>query len=163
MASIEITSIAHLLDLTAAYGDLADDYDRDAVEADFLTAIQERAPEGVTLFANGEVHATLDAAGRAREIDWAELVDGIDVAAILERHDLTALFDVEIDGILLGYDERGELLVAFGPDLLDENGQQVEASDEYWIGTLYSDGEIGATTTGTRAEVIAQARRWGGR
>ena len=83
----QITNIAHLLDLTAYAGDFINDYDMDAVHADFLDQLNRDAFDGITIHANGDVIADVRMAGIARQIDWQSLVDGIDAAPIFESHD----------------------------------------------------------------------------
>lgn len=68
----------------------------------------------------------------------------------------TTRFTQSWDGIYRAYDEDGELLVAYGPDLIEDGEDQ----DEHWIGTLHGPDGPGATVDGTRAEVEAQARKW---
>lgn len=90
MTTTQITNIADLLDLTDAAGDFLDDFDMDAVHADYLAEVNLSLPTGIDVLANGGVIADLDRADFAREIDWKELTDNIDVAPIFERHDRTA-------------------------------------------------------------------------
>lgn len=84
-----ITDISHDLDLTDYAGDFVADYDMDAIHSDWVDEIQARLPQGVTLLGNGQVIAELDVADAAREINWGELLEDIDVAPIFERHEKT--------------------------------------------------------------------------
>jgi hypothetical protein len=65
-------------------------FDMDAVHADYMHEINTRVPVGVAVAANGMVFAVVDVAEEAREIDWQAIADDIDVAAIFQRHDVTA-------------------------------------------------------------------------
>lgn len=89
-ATTQITNIAHKLDLTDYAGDFIDDYDMDAVHADYVTELNDLLPDGVTLTRNGDIYAEVDVADEARETDFTELAEQINVAAIFERHDQTA-------------------------------------------------------------------------
>jgi hypothetical protein len=85
-----ITNIADLLDLTNYAGDFLADYDMDAIRSEYVAAIAAAAGDGIHVYANGDVIADLDRADNARDLDWRELTERIDVAAIFERHDRTA-------------------------------------------------------------------------
>lgn len=89
MTTTQITNIASLLDLTDAAGDFLDDFDMDAVHADYLAEVNLSLPTGIDVLANGDVIADLDRADFAREIDWKELTDNIDTEPIFERCDQT--------------------------------------------------------------------------
>jgi hypothetical protein len=92
MTTTQITDISALLDLTAVYGDHADDFDTDAVQDEYVAALQDAAAEfapSITVHANGMVFADVAETDAAREIDWDELADGIDLSAIMGRHDIT--------------------------------------------------------------------------
>jgi hypothetical protein len=86
----QITNITDKLDLTTYAGDFASDYDMDAVHADYVEALDELLPEGIHLYASGDVIADVDLADQARGIDWDELTEQVDVEAIFKRHDRTA-------------------------------------------------------------------------
>lgn len=58
------------------------------------------------------------------------------------------------------YDERGELVAAWGPDVRDANGHPQSPSDEHWIATRWDGDEPTATECGTRAEVEAVTAGW---
>lgn len=85
-----ITNIADNMDLTDYANEFIDDYDMDAVYSDYWSAVQERLPEGVMLFSGGDVVATLEQADLARDIDWDDLLEDIDVAPFFERHEKTS-------------------------------------------------------------------------
>jgi len=76
------------LDLSGYAGDFADDFDMAEVQADYVSLINSRLPHGVTLHANGQVYATVEMADRAREINWRDLLNGLDVEPIFERHEV---------------------------------------------------------------------------
>lgn len=86
MTTTEITNIAHLLELDAYYGDYADDYDTDAIRADYVDALNDLAGDGVIVTASGLVYADLDYADQARDIDWRELAESIDLDPIAFKH-----------------------------------------------------------------------------
>ena len=164
----QITNIAHLLDLTDYAGDFVDDYDMDAVHADYLAAINDEMPlDGVTVCANGDVIADLDAADDARELDWKAVADHVGAQPIFERHDVTSRITCTYDAdgfgkvIREGRDAAGDRLVVWGPDTRDADGQVVdEITDEHWIGTLWDNDTPRSTNAGTRDEIEALARRW---
>jgi hypothetical protein len=83
----QITNIAHKLDLTTYAGEFVDDYDMDGVHRDYVSALNCELPDGITLYANGDVIAELPLADQAREIDWDEFGDRVPVDEIFERHD----------------------------------------------------------------------------
>ena len=72
------------------YGDFASDFDTEAIDAEVLAQLNILTPEGVSVAANGMVFATIEAADEAREIDWRELLDQIDVDAIMIKHEIRA-------------------------------------------------------------------------
>jgi len=166
MTTTQITNIAELLDLTAYAGDYLDDYDMDAVRVDYVAAINDRILlDGVTVYVNGDVIADVETADDARDIDWKSLADAIDASAIFERHDvasrITKAYDSDGFGLVNfeGRDLHGNLVVAWGPDTRDENGAVVdEITDQYWIGTAYTDDQPGSTYDGTKDMVEAWAR-----
>jgi hypothetical protein len=90
----QITNIAHELDLTDYAGEFIDDYDMDAVHADYVQLLNDdlagNGYRSVRILANGDVIAELDEADAAREIDWRDLTNERNVAPIFERHDRTA-------------------------------------------------------------------------
>lgn len=86
----QITNISHLLDLTDYAGEFIADYDMDAVHADYVELLNCDLPDGITLYANGDVIADVDLADEARDIDWADLTNRRAVDPIFERHDRTA-------------------------------------------------------------------------
>jgi|GEM_PF-564703 len=90
MTSTPITNIADLFDLSAYAGDFIGDYDMPAVTRAYISAIGDLAPDGVLVFANGDVIAELDVADEARHINWKELADSIDVAPIFRAHERPA-------------------------------------------------------------------------
>ena len=72
------------------YGDYAGDFDTDAINAEILTKLNAMLPDGVTIAANGMIFAEVEMADEAREIDWRELLDQIDVDAIMIKHEIRA-------------------------------------------------------------------------
>lgn len=160
----QITNIADKLDLTAYAGDFIDDYDMDAVYGDYIAAIDRELPDGITLCANGDVIAEVEVADQAREIDWDAITDGIDVVPIFQEHDVTARIHKVPSGLggttYEGRDRDGALIVAFGPDEQDGDGNLVEASDDSWSATQWIDGDPRQTLNGPRAEIEKIARGW---
>jgi len=81
-----------------ALGDYADDYDIDAIAADYRAAINEALPEGVTLAGNeffGPAHAADATWGPELEdedghLDIKSIVDSVDFWAIVAKHDTSA-------------------------------------------------------------------------
>lgn len=83
----QITNIDRLLDLNDYVNEFVDDYNMDAVHRDYVRAIEDAAPDGITICLNGDVIAELGVAEIARDIDWEEIVGNIDIDKILERHE----------------------------------------------------------------------------
>ena len=78
---------------TEYYGDSAADYNIDAINAAVCDAINAMLPEGVSLARNGMIYAEVEMADTAREINYRELLDQIDVASIVEQHQVTTSAD----------------------------------------------------------------------
>ena len=72
------------------YGDFASDFDTVAINAEVLAKLNALLPDGVTIAANGMIFAEAEVADAAREIDWRELLDQIDVDAIMIKHEIRA-------------------------------------------------------------------------
>ena len=72
------------------FGDYAGDFDIDAINDEVLDELNAMLPRGVTVARNGMIVATIEAADEAREIDWRELLDQIDVDAIMIKHEIRA-------------------------------------------------------------------------
>ena len=72
------------------YGDYAGDFDTDAINAEILTKLNAMLPDGVTIAANGMIFAEVEMADEAREIDYREVLDQIDVDAIMIKHEIRA-------------------------------------------------------------------------
>jgi hypothetical protein len=145
----QITNIAHLLDLADYAGDFLADYDMDAIRSDFIDEIQARLPSGVTLLGNGEVIADIDVDDQARELDWDEILEDIDVAPIFERHDLTSRIQLDYDADGFGqvvrkvHDTAGNVLIAWGPTPATRTATSSTRS-------ATSTGSAPTTTTTTR-------------
>ena len=69
------------------FGDYAGDFDMDAINAEVLDELNALLPDGVTIAANGMIFAEIDLADQAREIDFRDLLDQIDVATIANAHE----------------------------------------------------------------------------
>lgn len=69
------------------YGDYTGDFDMDAINAEVLDELNALLPDGVTVAANGMIFAEAEAADQAREIDFRDLLDQIDVATIANAHE----------------------------------------------------------------------------
>lgn len=79
-----------VLDLSAIYGDYAQDYDHAAVLGDYLDAINTELPDGHSLYPNGELIGPVDSPHTGDDVlDIKAIADGIDITPILERHDTT--------------------------------------------------------------------------
>lgn len=90
--TIEVTEISRLLDLSGVYGASVRDFDTDAIARDYLAAVNNAAQAiipSVSVHANGTVTTALDDAERAREVDWREVTEAIDLAEIMLRHETT--------------------------------------------------------------------------
>lgn len=81
-----------------ALGNFADDYDIDAIKADYRAAINEALPEGVTLVGDefiGPAHdADCDFDGYPTDeygrLDIKAIVESVDFWAIVAKHDTSA-------------------------------------------------------------------------
>jgi hypothetical protein len=77
------------LDISAVFGDHADGFDVDKVQAGYVAALMERAHEmypgtdSVIVHANGDVTVDVADAERARGIDWKEVDAEVDITPIL--------------------------------------------------------------------------------
>ena len=71
------------------YGDFASDFDTVAINAEVLAKLNALLPDGVTIAANGMIFAEVEMADEAREIDYREVLDAIDVATIANAHEVT--------------------------------------------------------------------------
>lgn len=69
------------------FGDYTGDFDMDAINAEVLDELNALLPDGVSVAANGMIFAEIDLADQAREIDFRELLDQIDVATIANAHE----------------------------------------------------------------------------
>ena len=72
------------------YGDFASDFDTVAINAEVLAKLNALLPDGVTIAANGMIFAEAEVADAAREIDYREVLDQIDVDAIMIKHEIRA-------------------------------------------------------------------------
>lgn len=73
-----------LLAIDDWFGDYAQDYDVEAVRRDLMSLINERLPEGFTLFLTGEVIATVGALDV--EVDWDGLTTEDDLITLADKH-----------------------------------------------------------------------------
>ena len=90
----QIASIREILDLTAIYNGYEDDYNAAGVLNDYLKALQAAAQAiapSVTIHLNGLVIASIEDADAAREIDFRELADSIDITPILAAHEIQVI------------------------------------------------------------------------
>lgn len=69
------------------FGDYTGDFDMDAINAEVLDELNALLPDGVSVAANGMIFAEIDLADQAREIDFRDLLDQIDVATIANAHE----------------------------------------------------------------------------
>ena len=72
------------------YGDFASDFDTVAINAEVLAKLNALLPDGVTIAANGMIFAEAEVADAAREIDYREVLDRIDVDTIMIKHEIRA-------------------------------------------------------------------------
>ena len=73
------------------YGDFASDFDTVAINAEVLAKLNALLPDGVTIAANGMIFAEAEVADAAREIDYREVLDQIEVDAIIIKHETRAM------------------------------------------------------------------------
>ena len=73
------------------YGDFASDFDTVAINAEVLAKLNALLPDGVTIAANGMIFAEAEVADAAREIDYSEVLDQIEVDAIIIKHETRAM------------------------------------------------------------------------
>jgi len=89
-----ITEIIHLTDLTPLTGAFAADYDLPAARAAYVEAIEAAAQllvPSLTIHGNGVVYAAYEDREAAGQIDWSEVIEVIDAAAILGAHEVRRL------------------------------------------------------------------------
>ncbi|MHA7986012.1 hypothetical protein ACX9R5_09405 [Rathayibacter sp. CAU 1779] len=81
----EITIIDYTVpaDVYARYGA---DFDTEAVNNAVLAELNAIVPEGVIVQRNGKVFAEKDVEDIARDLDWKQLLDHIDLDQILAAH-----------------------------------------------------------------------------
>jgi hypothetical protein len=81
----EITTIDYTVpaDVYARYGA---DFDTEAVNDAVLAELNAIVPEGVVVQRNGKVFAERHVEDVARELDWQQLIDSIDLDQILAAH-----------------------------------------------------------------------------
>ena len=70
------------------FGDYAADYDIDAINDAVCDALNELLPEGITIARNSMIFADIDMADEARDLDFAELLEQVDVDAIVQKHEV---------------------------------------------------------------------------
>lgn len=75
-----------VLNLDDWFGLHFDEYDIEAVRQEVLELANERLPEGITLFINGDVIADLAVLDQLDDIEWHELATPEELPAIAERH-----------------------------------------------------------------------------
>ena len=73
------------------FGDYAGDFDIDAINDEVLDELNAMLPRGVTVARNGMIFAEAEVADEAREIDYREVLDQIDVDAIIIKHETRAM------------------------------------------------------------------------
>jgi hypothetical protein len=79
-----------------ALGDFADDYDTDAIEADYRNAINEALPDGVSLCGDEFIGPAYDAdfdgypTDEYGRLDIRTIVESVDFWEIVSKHDTSA-------------------------------------------------------------------------
>lgn len=68
------------------YVEYGADFDTEAVDDAVLAELNARIPEGITVQRNGMVVAEPDAVQKAQDLDWAALLESIDLDQILAAH-----------------------------------------------------------------------------
>ena len=71
------------------YGDFASDFDTVAINAEVLAKLNALLPDGVTIAANGMIFAEAEVADAAREIDYREVLDRIEIQLDAYERELT--------------------------------------------------------------------------
>jgi hypothetical protein len=146
------------LDLSGYAGDFADDYDMTEVHADYVSLINSRLPHGVTLHANGQVYATVEMANRAREINWHDLLNGLDVQPIFERHELSKYSDPtapvrvrarqSAEGMIMDNDEQRDHAEEQANRNLLDNPLDIDPAEETGLAIEADDSQVPATRNG---------------
>lgn len=125
------------------YGDFAADFDTDAVNDDYREALNAAAKAivpSITVTGSGIVYVDVEDVETARDIDWNELAEGIDVEEIVKRHEIGAPTSiVQIDA------EKAEYIAATlrtigrkGGEITDA-GITVDGDDLAALATLGDD------------------------
>lgn len=73
------------------FGDFASDFDTVAINAEVLAKLNALLPDDVTIAANGMIFVEAEAVDAAREIDYREVLDQIEVDAIIIKHETRAM------------------------------------------------------------------------
>lgn len=74
-------------EVVCALGDFGNDYDVDAIVAEYRDAIQEKLPEGVTVHGEGILYGPYDP---RVEFDPGAVMEAVDFWSIVERHEKTS-------------------------------------------------------------------------
>jgi hypothetical protein len=144
--------------IRAALGGYAGDYDLAAIEAEYRAAIDAALPEGMTL-AGDEFLGPVPVI----EVDIAACVDGVDLWAIIERHDKVAdtiyLYEDNADSVYL---QRGHGPVwSLGPPHYLAGGPFAEDA-RTWLEGDWEPGESnGQTETSDEGLVLVASYRDG--
>jgi hypothetical protein len=88
MTTLQITQIEIAIP-GEYYGGFVYDYDAEAIQSDFVAAINVVARKivpSLTVARNGMVFCDTEDADRAREINWAEIMDEINLVPLLDLH-----------------------------------------------------------------------------
>jgi hypothetical protein len=87
MTTTQITSFDYTIPVEY-FGDFADDYAIDLINDEVCDAINDELPEGVALACNGMLFAEVEVADVARELDLREILEDLDIEAIIRRHEI---------------------------------------------------------------------------
>jgi prevent-host-death family protein len=99
-------------------GEYADDYDVDALVAEFVAAVNDELPDGVVVRGDEVVGPVHD----RPEVDLVEAVEAVDFWAIAARHDRTATEDTDtVEAVTVTVEHIRDLYDARATDRLGRN------------------------------------------
>lgn len=85
MEQIEVGYVSYTL-TAERIAQVGADFDVEGADDAILAALNAQVGPAVVVHRNGKVFADADAADRARDIDWSELLRAIDIDQVLADH-----------------------------------------------------------------------------
>jgi hypothetical protein len=85
MAQIEVGYVSYTV-TAERLSAVGPDFDSSAIDDAILSELNAQVGPAVVVHRNGKVFADEDVADRARQIDWNELLDAIDIDQLIADH-----------------------------------------------------------------------------